>query len=163
MCPSKTDQNVKSLPSVRQSMEGFVEGDRHGRTLRLDCTSFSWMLALILAVAVAWFSDPISRSGRLANLTVSHGGFPKSYLMLSKMQKGRCYLVGRRESTIRRSQKKLNGKLWDVERFGDVSEPGIPDHWLLRSEENGTVFFVPVDAVDREPSRPHVYPSRQGI
>jgi hypothetical protein len=38
--------------------------------------------------------------------------------------------------------------MWDLDRFGEDVASGIPDHFLLRSKQYGTVFLIPVEAVE---------------
>ncbi len=104
-----------------------------------------WFLLIVvsalLATGLVFFTGRFSTARRLSNLGLEIEGIPDAYLMISKSLEQRGYLVDRRDSTVRRSRVGLPGKRWNLERFG------APDHWLLRSKQAGTIFFVPVDEV----------------
>jgi hypothetical protein len=104
-------------------------------------------LCFAAALAILPLSD-YSRIKRVSNLDLSQSGFTPSYLMTSKSEPNRGYLVDRRDSTVRRSRKNMPGKMWDLDRFGEDPAAGIPGHFLLRSKRYGAVFLVPVEAVE---------------
>ncbi len=100
------------------------------------------------AIAILVLSGDISQTKRISNLDLRQSGFVPSYLMTSKRAPNKGYLVDRRDSTVRRSRKNLPGKMWNLDRFGEDPGAGIPEHFLLRSKRYGTVFLIPVEAVE---------------
>jgi hypothetical protein len=148
----------RSLHAKPQAAEAATMKDRL-RALRqvLVGKTFApfWLcFALILGLLpVIRYVSPVAR---IADIDLSRSGFPHSYVMTSKTEPNRGYLVDRRDSTVRRSRKNLPGKMWDVDRFGEDTAAGIPEHFLLRSKRYGTVFFIPVEAV-KDFSYPFIY------
>jgi hypothetical protein len=104
-------------------------------------------VCLGVAAAIVPFVNQFSPTKRISNLDLSQS-FSPSYLMTSKTEPNRGYLVGRRDSTVRRSRKNLPGGMWDLKRFGEDQAAGIPEHYLLRSKKYGTVFLIPAEAVE---------------
>ncbi|WP_455389681.1 hypothetical protein, partial [Petrachloros mirabilis] len=56
-------------------------------------------------------------------------------------------VVNRRESTLRRSDSSLPGRMRDCEGFGGDDAIHDPDYWLVRSKRKGTLVFLPVQKV----------------
>lgn len=108
-----------------------------------------WPLLAVLALTILLI--PLSRESsgpdRLTNLDLGRTGFPDTYLMSSKTAPGRCYLVNRRESTVRRSDTDIRARMRDCESFGGDPVSGQLETWLVRSKRQGTTFLIPVDRV----------------
>lgn len=102
-------------------------------------------IGVSLAVALATVST--TGAGRTTNLVLK-SGLPETFIMMSKSRADRCYVVDRRDSTVRRSDRRLPGPKWRFVRFLDPEGRSTVDHWLLRSKRKGTILLVPVDAVE---------------
>ncbi len=97
-----------------------------------------------LALALCY---PATRSQRLTNLDLSASGFPDTYVMHSKSERDRVFVVNRRDSTLRRGDAREPGRKWRIDRFRG---PGATaDTLLVRSKRlgKGSVFYVPVAEV----------------
>jgi hypothetical protein len=103
-------------------------------------------LALLVAAGIAAGLERFTASQRFANLDLEGGGFRDTFLMFSKSEPGRGYVVNRRDSTERRSDLKLPGRKWEFFRIPLAEDT---DAWLTRSKRQGkgTVFYVPVSEV----------------
>jgi hypothetical protein len=106
-------------------------------------------LAATLAIVLAAFAFTDTRARRMANLAVEQPGFPDTYIMFSKSEPDRCYVVNRRGSTMRRWDRKQPGRKWNYVQIPAGSTGSRLDTWLVRSkrEGKGTVFFVPVEDI----------------
>ena len=106
-------------------------------------------LALALAVALLLLV-PESRLRRSSDLDLSRSGLPETFLMFSRTQQDRCRVVGRQDANLRRSDEREPGRSWDCVRIPGGVASGREDSWLVQSKRKGkgTVFFVPVYAVD---------------
>ena len=98
----------------------------------------------IIAIALG---QSLFSSDRLTNLDLSHTDFRNTYIMFSKTNPGRCYVVNRRQSTMRRSDATMPGRMQDCFAFGGDGGTGDPGYWFVRSKRKGTVLFVPVAKV----------------
>lgn len=106
-------------------------------------------LALVAVILLAGLDLPFSRSHRVTNVDLEGTGFPDTYIMLSKTDAGRAYVVNRRDATMRRSDDRQPGDKWEVAQIpSPYAEDGLAS-WLIRSKRKGkgTVLFVPVDDV----------------
>ncbi|MBI4241882.1 MAG: hypothetical protein HY613_09210 [Candidatus Rokubacteria bacterium] len=114
--------------------------------------------ALAMAACVLALVLPETRSRRLSNLDIGPTGFPDTYIMFSKSERGRCFVVDRRDSTTRRYDPNTPGRKWDCSQFRVSDRPGGLDAWFVRSKRagKGTVFFVPVEEV-RDWTYPFLY------
>ena len=101
--------------------------------------------ALLLTFGIMVVLPVDTDMNRLANLDIEDAGFGETYLMYSKSNPAKAYVVDRRDSTMRRSNRKQPGRMWEVDRFPGQS--GLPDAevYLVRSKRigKGSVFFVP--------------------
>ena len=128
---------------------------RHRPTANLSARTFcSYIVALVFAIAFSAVASSLSQTGRLVNIDLSQKGISESYLMFSKTEAGRGYLVARRDSTLRRSRRTVRGESWELSSFsnghsarGSAEKGEGPVHWLLRSDAQRTVFLVPVSCV----------------
>ncbi len=106
-------------------------------------------LAMVTAIILVVLVSQGSTMSRLSNLGLDEGGFRDTYLMFSKSEPGKGYVLGRRDSTIRRSHKKLSGGKWNLVEI--APDPDIPgsSFWVAQSKRinRGTVFFIPVTGV----------------
>ena len=113
--------------------------------MRSDWTKL-WPAALALGLVIAWFAltEPGSRSQRLTNLDVGAAGFPSTYLLASKSDPSRCFVLRRRDATLRRSDAKQPGRRWRCLRLPSVSGEAGAETWLVRSKRlgKGTALFV---------------------
>ena len=104
-----------------------------------------WAIALMISLAIllALILHPWSPTVRLANLDLEDTGLQTTYLMFSKSNPGRGYVVNRRDSTMRRGDRKQPGRKWDLDRI--PGREGAPDAWLVKNKNKGkgTVFYVP--------------------
>lgn len=111
-----------------------------------------WRAALALVVAIALIAVvmPDSTMSRFTNLALGDTGFRDTYLMFSKSEPGKGYVVNRRDSTIRRSYKKLPGGKWNIFEIGGSPDMPSSSVWLVQAKRKntGTAFFVPVTDVD---------------
>ncbi len=108
-----------------------------------------WPAALALGLSlglVAWLG-PVNRAARLANLDVEASGFANTFLMFHKTERGSGYVVDRRDSTMRRSDRGQPGRKWKLLRI--TGKDALGDRWLVQSKRHGkgTVFFVPALSV----------------
>jgi hypothetical protein len=107
------------------------------------------LLLAAAAIALALIAVPLGRAlsplDRSTTLDLARTGLRDTYLMSSKTSPGRCYLVNRREATVRRSDPDVQGWMRWCDRFDDQGPR--PASWLLRSKRKGTVFLVPVEQV----------------
>ena len=106
------------------------------------------VLVVAILIAVVW--PPASTVTRLTNMDLSASEFPDTYLMISKTDESKAYVVDRRDSTIRRSNNKQPGRKWDVFRISDDHDGRLVNTWMVQSKKKGkgTVFFLPAIAVD---------------
>jgi hypothetical protein len=105
-------------------------------------------LAVLAAVVVASVNYSMSRSQRLTNLRLDQVGFPTKYVVFDKADRKRCFVVNRREATMRRSDDRQPGSKWHCRSF--VGESGSRA-WFLQSKRigAGTIFVIPaVDVQD---------------
>lgn len=84
---------------------------------------------------------PASRVQRLSNLDLEQIDFPTSYLVFSRSEADRCWLVDRRDATLRRSDRKQPGRKRHCHRISRVGGAGT---WILQSKLTGTVALVPL-------------------
>jgi len=106
-----------------------------------------WPAGLALALAIAAIiAFPGSYTRRTTNLDLADTGFRDTFIMFSKSEAGRCFVVNRRASTVRRGDQRQPGRKWDCVRIRDEDRGGPADSWLVKSKRKGkgTVFFVPV-------------------
>jgi hypothetical protein len=118
-----------------------------------------WPAGLALALAIAAIiAFPGSYTRRTTNLDLADTGFRDTFIMFSKSEVGRCFVVNRRASTMRRGDQGQSGRKWDCLRIPAGDRGGPADTWLLKSKRKGkgTVFFVPVYGV-RDWSYPFLY------
>ncbi len=111
-------------------------------------TLFPIGVALLLALLLGALSLRYSASARLTNLDLPTDGFQDTFLMNSKTSSGRCYVVNRRDSTLRRSDTTLPGRMQDCEKFGDHETNPTLEFWLVRSKRKGTSLYIPVEKVE---------------
>lgn len=104
--------------------------------------------AILVAMGVAAAAQGFSTAARLTSLDIGASRFPESYVMSSRTDPGRCHLVDRRASTVRRSRKGLAGKRWDIHRAPSLGAESGRDLLLLRSKRLGTALFLPSEAVE---------------
>ncbi len=104
----------------------------------------SWPAGVALAVCLVLvpLAHERSRSQRLSNLDLGQPGFPARYLVFDQTRRDRCFVVDRRDSTMRRKDRGQPGRKWDCRSFRTRSGETA---WLLRSKRigEGTVFLVP--------------------
>ncbi len=112
------------------------------------------LAALLLASVLAIWSHGVSRTTRLSNLDLESTGIAETYLMTDKSEPGRGYIVGRRASTVRRSDSAQQGDRWRLDRIPGASG----DTWIAQSKRKGkgTVFYVPYPDVP-DPVYPYYY------
>lgn len=93
---------------------------------------------------------------RIYNLDLTNPGIGDTYLIPHRREPDRCFVVNRRDATLRRSDDNQPGRKWQCYRM--VAEPGATPTWLVRSKRKGkgAVFFVPVSDV-RDWSYPFLY------
>jgi len=109
-----------------------------------------WPAGLALALAIAGIIVfPGSYTRRTTNLDLTDTGFRDTFIMFSKSEVGRCFVVNRRASTMRRGDQQQSGRKWDCLRIRAGDRGGPADTWLVKSKRKGkgTVFFVPVYGV----------------
>ena len=113
------------------------------RTLR------SVALALIVAIGLLVFAVPNSVVNRFSNLNLEESEIRDTYLMHSKSNPDKAYVVNRRNSTMRRSDANQPGRMWEVYEIGGYTTDSSLSSWLVKSKRigKGTVFFVPVEDV----------------
>lgn len=106
-------------------------------------------LAVVVAIALVFLISQDSTLSRLTNLGLGENGFPDTYLMFSKSEPGKGYVLNRRDSTIRRSHKKLPGGKWNLTKIGPDPDIPVSSFWVAQSKrkDRGTVFFIPVTEV----------------
>lgn len=87
---------------------------------------------------------------RLTNLDLTASGFRDTYLMTSKSEPDKAFVVDRRDSTIRRSNNNQPGRKWDVTWFPGPGPSDGAHTWLVKSKRigKGTVLMVPALEVD---------------
>lgn len=136
MNPSTPPQGAARLPSETRPLPGRLS------IRRLLPSAFAVLFALV-AVPAAYH---LSSAGRLSNLTVD-SAFPDAYIMTSKGEPGRCYLVDRRSSTMRRDDASMPGRMQNCASFGPDAGSAIAPCWAVWSKRRGTVLFVPVERV----------------
>jgi len=104
-----------------------------------------WGAGLCLAVASALvLLCGNLQTERVYNLDLSNPGIGDTYLIPHRSEADRCFLVNRRDATMRRSDDNQPGRKWQCYRMtADASETPT---WLVQSKRKGkgTVFFVPV-------------------
>ena len=102
-------------------------------------------LALAMAIAVSTVGYSRLRAQRFSNLELAESGLPSTYLVLSKTDQNRCFMLRRRNATIRRSDSNQPGRKWECLRLHPRAGSAGADTWLLRSKRvgKGTVFLVP--------------------
>lgn len=105
-------------------------------------------VALLLALILGVLGLRYSANGRLSNLDLPNDGFQETFLMNSKTSSGRCYVVNRRESSLRRSDTTLPGRMQDCEKFGFGETDHGLESWLVRSKRKGTSLYIPVEKVE---------------
>jgi hypothetical protein len=111
-------------------------------------------VALVVAGVLGGLFSQASRAYRLSDLDLSGTGYPDTYIMRSKSEPSRCYVVDRRDATMRRGDPRQPGRKWDLVRIGadridtDTQDPR-PATWLVQAKRKGTgtVFYMPVDDV----------------
>lgn len=116
------------------------------------------VVALVLVSALVAVVSPRSIGHRLSNLELENAGFSDTYLISSKSEPDKVYVLNRRDSSVRRSDRKLPGRKWNVFRFGGEADASLPDTWLVQSKRKGkgTVLFVPLINV-KDWSYPFLY------
>lgn len=110
-----------------------------------------WPAGVALALVCAVYAISLSYSplSRLSNLDVREGGFPNVYITLSKTEPNRGYVGDRRDSTIRRNDRKQPGRKWNLRNIPDVSGRSERDIWFTQSKRKGkgTLFYIPVEQI----------------
>lgn len=113
-----------------------------------------WLLALA-AVTLSAVLSPLSFNSKITNLKIpTTTSVKESYIMTSKSDSGKCYLVDRRDSTIRRSGTNIPGDSWELNLVPGSANPKNPDSILLISKKKGTIFFVPPSKISN-PAYPY--------
>ena len=94
----------------------------------------------------------------MSALDLSVPGCPDTYIMRSKSEPSRCYIVSRWQSTMRRTDAEPPGREWSLARVGPATSDDGPTTWMVSSKRkgNGTVFLVPVEDV-RDWTYPFLY------
>lgn len=110
--------------------------------------------AVAMAVALVAFSN--TPAERTSNLALSDIGLPETYIMTDQSRANSCYVVDRRDSTVRRSNQGQPGQRAPFDRFYDGEGGSALASWIVRSKRDGTLIFVPIDAVD-DWSYPFIY------
>lgn len=105
-------------------------------------------VGLALAIALAVLVKPDSTMNRVGNLNLGDSKFRDTYLMMHRSEADRCFVVNRRDATIRRSNDGQPGRNWRCHRISS-NDAESPPAWLVQSkrEGKGTVFFVPASRV----------------
>ncbi|MFP8873996.1 MAG: hypothetical protein VCB42_05545 [Myxococcota bacterium] len=105
-------------------------------------------VGLALAIALAILVKPDSTLNRVGNLNLGDSKFRDTYLVMHRSEADRCFVVNRRDATIRRSNDKQPGRNWRCHRISS-QDPESPPAWLVQSkrEGKGTVFFVPASRI----------------
>ena len=103
-------------------------------------------LALAATLLIVAFGYPRSHVQRVSNLALADG-IPETYVIPSRSDPGRCYVVNRRASTLRRSDAAPRARLADFVRLPNEARPGAPDTWIVESKDEGVIYFVPVEQV----------------
>ncbi len=110
-----------------------------------------WAAGLCLAAAVAVVVIFVSGSpgDRLYNLDLENPGIPDTYLILHRREADRCFVVARRDATMRRSDDQQPGRKWQCYRMQRPGSASDVPTWLIQSKRKrkGTVFLVPVSDV----------------
>jgi len=107
-----------------------------------------WGAGACLAAAVVLvlaFGDLLS--GRIYNLDLSNPEIGDTYLIPHRSEANRCFVVARRDATLRRSDDKLPGRKWQCHPID--SDAGGSPTWLVQSKRKGkgTIFLVPANEV----------------
>lgn len=102
-------------------------------------------IVLLAAILISLVRPPGSTVSRLTNLDLTLSDIPDTYLILSKSNSDKAFVVNRRDSTMRRSNKGQPGRKWDVFRIKHTAGYEHADTWIVKSkrEGKGTVIFVP--------------------
>ena len=103
-----------------------------------------WGAGLCLAAAIVLVLLSSRPAERVYNLDLSDPGIGDTYLIPHRTEVDRCFLVNRRDATMRRSDDNQPGRKWQCYEMAGAHS-GRPT-WLVRSKRKGkgTVFFVPV-------------------
>jgi hypothetical protein len=93
---------------------------------------------------------------RVYNLDLANPGIGDTYLIPHRSEPDRCFVVARRDATMRRSDDNQPGRKWQCYRMAGEAD-GSPS-WLVRSKRKGkgAVLLVPVSDV-RDWSYPFLY------
>lgn len=104
-------------------------------------------LAVLAATVVALVGYSTSRSQRFTTLRLDQDGFAAKYLVFDKANRKKCFVVNRREATMRRSDERQPGTKWNCSTFRAASGDRV---WFLQSKRvgEGTVFLVPAADVE---------------
>lgn len=104
--------------------------------------------ALCLSFTLYLYDQNVSTPAKFSNANLTKPGFSQQYIMINKTRPDRCFLTKRRDATIRRSRKNFKGNVWDIKRVGNPSSLNQLKIFLLGSKTKGTLFFIPVEAVN---------------
>ena len=106
-------------------------------------------VGLLVAIALTMLVPSDSTVSRVGNLRLDDAVFRDTYLVMHRQESDRCFVVNRRDATIRRSNDKQPGRKWRCFRIEGTTAKSPPT-WLVQSkrEGKGTVFFVPASQVE---------------
>ena len=106
-------------------------------------------VGLLVAIALTILVPSDSTLSRVGNLRLEDPVFRDTYLVMHRQESNRCFVVNRRDATIRRSNDKQPGRKWRCYRIDGTTAEPLPT-WLVQSkrEGKGTVFFVPASRVE---------------
>jgi hypothetical protein len=100
--------------------------------------------ALALASLLPLAAD--TTATRLSNLALEESGLAEAFVVLIESEPGKCFLVDRRDSTIRRSAQNEPGRKRNCTPFRGPA--ATLESWFLQSKNAATTFLVPVDEIE---------------
>ncbi len=106
------------------------------------------MIALLLAVLSVGLWRYRAEKRATGNLVLTSPGVSSTYLTVVPGNKGRCWLSGRRWSTLRRSDTRPQRPTFDYFVSLPKKEKNDKPIFLLRSKVKGVHLFVPCEKVD---------------
>lgn len=137
------------IPLPRRGGQGGGQGQGVG-TMSISLRTF-WpsLLALAVALGVVIAADAWMPAHRAARLDLRASDLPETFIMHSKNSDDRGFVVGRRSSTMRRSDRKLAGVTWRLARI-PPRVPGGREGWMTQSKRQGkgTALYLPFDQIE---------------
>jgi hypothetical protein len=132
------------------------EMDKDAKDLKEPLNSWLLIAPVLAALLLVWYLGDSTPAQRFVNMDVSSQEIPEQHIVFSKTEPGRCFLGGRKNSNIRRDEKKFGGKMRHCQVFSQ--ETAIRPTYQLRSRRSGTTFLVPASEL-RDWTFPFFYES----